>query len=108
VQHPPAVLRDVAIVPFGKGYAISYRSLTSRDFPHDAIRIAFMTATGQIVYEGEVTPTSRAGGPTDLVATEDGHVVVAWTDTDDNHVRLQRLDCPIALQLCNAEMLSEE
>ena len=107
VQHPPAVLRDVAIVPFGRGYALSYRSLTSRDFPHNAIRIAFMTATGEIVYEGEVTPTSRAGGPTDLVATDDGHVVLAWSDTDDNHAHLQRLDCPVALRLCNAEMVEE-
>jgi hypothetical protein len=107
VQHPPVVLRDVAIESFGDGYAFSYRSLTSRDFPYNAIRIAFMAATGQIVYEGEVTPTSRAGGPTDLVATDDGHVVVAWSDTDDNQVHLQRLDCPVALELCSVEMAEE-
>lgn len=101
VQRAPAELRDVSVVPFGRGFALAYRSLVSRDFPNNTIRVAFMNQTGELVYEGEIGTTSRAGGPTDIVATADGHVVVVWNDTDDNQVHLRRLNCPIALKLCN-------
>jgi len=101
VQRAPASLRDASIALFGGGYALTYRSLISRDFSDNTIRIAFMSVTGLVVYQGDVAVTSRAGGPTDLVADDEGAVALAWFDTDDVKVHIRRLQCPVALNLCN-------
>jgi hypothetical protein len=101
VQRAPAVLRDASIALFGNGYALTYRSLVSRDFPDNTLRIAFMSVTGLVVYQGDVALTSRAGGQTDIVADGEGALALAWFDSDDVKVHLRRLQCPVALDLCN-------
>jgi hypothetical protein len=94
-------LRDASIALFGQGYALAYRSLISRDFSDNTIRIAFMSVTGLVVYQGDVATTSRAGGQTDIVADDDGAVALAWFDSDEVKVHLRRMQCPVALDLCN-------
>jgi hypothetical protein len=101
VQRAPASLRDASIALFGQGYALAYRSLVSRDFPDNTIRIAFMSVTGLVVYQGDVAATSRAGGQSDIVADDDGAVALAWFDSDEVKVHLRRMQCPVALDLCN-------
>jgi hypothetical protein len=101
VQRAPAVLRDASIALFGNGYALTYRSLVSRDFPDNTLRIAFMSVTGLVVYQGDVALTSRAGGQTDIVADGEGALALAWFDSDEVKVHLRRLQCPVALDLCN-------
>lgn len=101
VQRAPASLRDASIALFGQGYALAYRSLVSRDFPDNTIRIAFMSVTGLVVYQGDVASTSRAGGQTDIVAADNGSVAMAWFDSDEVKVHIRRMQCPVALDLCN-------
>lgn len=100
IRPAPARFMDASIAGFAAGYVIVYRAPVSRDQTENAVRIAFMNRAGSVVYDGEISTTSYSGGVTDVVATDDGHVVLTWRDTDSGSVHLRRMDCAGAWDLC--------
>lgn len=107
IVNGPRRSRDGAIASFGQGYVVSHRVLTSRGEAQERIEVAFVNQFGSIVYRGTVGDTSERGGPTVVAATQDGHVLTAWSTvardgTATTHAA--KLYCPGALILCGGTL----
>jgi hypothetical protein len=102
VVNAPGRALGGSIAAFGQGYAVAYRELPSLGVDHAAVHVAFINQFGAIVYDAELAATSETGGRTTLTATEDGHLLVGWTNqtvpTPTTHA--YKLYCPGALVLC--------
>jgi hypothetical protein len=70
---------DASIAAFAGGFAVSYRASSFRSAPPQ-IRIAFVTALGDVIVQAAVADALDEGGRTSVRASGDGQLAIAWAD----------------------------
>ncbi len=83
----PETGADPSIAVFAGGYVVSYRGRETGS-GGATLRLAFLTNAGDVVGNLDLGATTDRGGPTTISVSNDGNILVAWTEINAGTARM--------------------